>query len=42
MMVPLDDKAIARGYALKEEMQISDNKVFKVNFELFNNWSQVK
>lgn len=30
MMVPLDDKAIARGYALKEEILIRDNRVLQV------------
>lgn len=30
-MVPLDDKAIARGYALKEEILVRDNRVLQVN-----------
>ena len=31
MTVTLDDKAITRGYALKDELIIRDDKVYQVN-----------
>lgn len=31
MTVPIDDKGIVRAYALKEELLLTDNKLFQVS-----------
>jgi len=34
MQITLDDKAITRGYSLKEELVIERNQVFQINQKL--------